>query len=536
MSTLFKVDGRLFKFPAGTIPEGSLLSSFLSTQLPVEKDGDCIVLNEVEPEAMKIVHDYLVHGVLPEPEHLHIMDAFQIESYELASCQEDYMRRHMYDPEFQQHEVNTDPHYGLVEINEALWRRLTVQRPDDPNLLFTQQRLEKRSWDEVQASLKKVARFCRPEILVAGGRVFSALFGTRSGDVDLFFHGVDHQPALQLVTDIFNELGHANVTRTANALTFEQNRKEIQVILRLYQTPSEVLHGFDVDCCSLGFDGKKIWATQRALYALTRGYNTINFGRLSPSYEYRLVKYGTRGMSIRVPNLDRDKIKVAELEARWQQWKEDLKDLTTGEPRYRRIKGKNFKGEERYPKLQGLDILLYLETHCRNYKWNKRTTDAVERLAAESSDYSPLPYTKCQYGVQGSSIHDLIEWVVGTADQYPEKAAVYLPLLERISTYCDEGDSLTQEEEFLMEARTSSLGGHGFAFIHISYLSSEEELQALLTLPDSIYLGLGAVFPWSIPQNITFKTIQPGEQMTGSFHQLVLKDVSIWYQGRYYQQ
>ena len=34
--------------------------------------------------------------------------------------------------------------------------------------------------------------------------------------------------------------------------------RKIQIVLRLYKTLAEVLHGFDVDACSVGFDGHTV--------------------------------------------------------------------------------------------------------------------------------------------------------------------------------------------------------------------------------------------------------------------------------------
>ena len=33
----------------------------------------------------------------------------------------------------------------------------------------------------------------------------------------------------------------------------------------------QVVHGFDVDACSLLYDGQRVWATERALYAWHSG-------------------------------------------------------------------------------------------------------------------------------------------------------------------------------------------------------------------------------------------------------------------------
>lgn len=66
-----------------------------------------------------------------------------------------------------------------------------------------------------------------------------------------------------------------------------------QVVLRLYDSPAEVLLGFDVDCACLGFDGERVWALPRALRALKHNINVLNplhAWPLRASYEYRLCK------------------------------------------------------------------------------------------------------------------------------------------------------------------------------------------------------------------------------------------------------
>ena len=50
----------------------------------------------------------------------------------------------------------------------------------------------------------------------------------------------------------------------------------IQIVLRTYHSPSEVLCGFDIDCCCVGFDGANVWALPRALTALSRSLIVLN--------------------------------------------------------------------------------------------------------------------------------------------------------------------------------------------------------------------------------------------------------------------
>lgn len=84
--------------------------------------------------------------------------------------------------------------------------------------------------------------------------------------------------------------------------------RHVQIILRLYSSPSEILAGFDVDACSVGFNGSHVFATPRAFISLVTQSVTIDMSRRSPSYEIRLAKYANRGFEIFVSDLRRDDI------------------------------------------------------------------------------------------------------------------------------------------------------------------------------------------------------------------------------------
>jgi len=101
----------------------------------------------------------------------------------------------------------------------------------------------------------------------------------------------------------------------------------VQVILRLYESPAEVLLGFDVDCCCVGFDGDRVWALPRALRALRQGVNVLNPLHSWPqraSYEMRLARYAFRGYAVAVPALDDSKVAWRRLQ---QTSAEDFKEL-----------------------------------------------------------------------------------------------------------------------------------------------------------------------------------------------------------------
>lgn len=86
------------------------------------------------------------------------------------------------------------------------------------------------------------------------------------------------------------------------------NCRHIQIILRLYSSPSEILVGFDIDACAVGFNGSDVFACPRAFISLVTQSVTVDMSRRSPSYEMRLAKYATRGFEIFVPDLRREDI------------------------------------------------------------------------------------------------------------------------------------------------------------------------------------------------------------------------------------
>lgn len=73
----------------------------------------------------------------------------------------------------------------------------------------------------------------------------------------------------------------------------------------MYKSPAEVLMGFDIDSCSVGYDGKNVYALERACRAITRGFNLVDMSRRSLTYEQRLFKYSKRGFAVAIPGFKR---------------------------------------------------------------------------------------------------------------------------------------------------------------------------------------------------------------------------------------
>src|SRR5438132_14061578 len=103
------------------------------------------------------------------------MDSSVISSYENAIALENDMRKNMYvtkDPRYYQ------PLYGLVKLTHELWSSLASKQSSNRNLLFNTLKLTKNPLGEAKGILKSVSQKI-PNTLVAGGAVFSSLFGLK---------------------------------------------------------------------------------------------------------------------------------------------------------------------------------------------------------------------------------------------------------------------------------------------------------------------------------------------------------------------
>eukprot|EP01112_Ceratiomyxa_fruticulosa_P018058 TRINITY_DN5726_c0_g1_i2.p1 TRINITY_DN5726_c0_g1~~TRINITY_DN5726_c0_g1_i2.p1 ORF type:complete len:905 (-),score=210.35 TRINITY_DN5726_c0_g1_i2:202-2916(-) len=190
-------------------------------------------------------------------------------------------------------------------------------------------------------------------VFIAGGAVQACLLTRnieeyQSSDIDMFFYGMNSDAEannkLRHIYDVIQNNVQKNakkdvqqvgfsrfkkgsegvvVVRSFRAVTIlgEYPNRHVQIILRHYRSPAEVLLGFDIDSCTVGFDGNRVWAMERFQRAITKGYNLVNETRRSLTYETRLLKYSKRGFAVAVPDLDKARVD-RELFNRW-----DLKNI-----------------------------------------------------------------------------------------------------------------------------------------------------------------------------------------------------------------
>ncbi|GAM21699.1 hypothetical protein SAMD00019534_048740 [Acytostelium subglobosum LB1] len=159
-------------------------------------------------------------------------------------------------------------------------------------------------------------------VFVAGGAVLKCAMDIpqkfesewSKSDIDLFFYGVSEQQASTKLDALYHFFKQKNpkmeVARTRYAVTFinAHPARNIQVVLRIYSSPAEVLMGFDIDSCSIGYDGHQVYALPRARRAIVNGINCVSMTRRSLTYESRLFKYAARGFAIVVPDMRRDQV------------------------------------------------------------------------------------------------------------------------------------------------------------------------------------------------------------------------------------
>ncbi|PPQ75758.1 hypothetical protein CVT26_000698 [Gymnopilus dilepis] len=174
-------------------------------------------------------------------------------------------------------------------------------------------------------------------VIAAGGSVLACLMEPRpaldslsdlseyfqseiyaASDIDLFLWGLSPKQAEKKMIDIYHAVraampSHVTCVRKANTISIhtEWPQRPIQIILRLYQSPAEILVEFDVDAACCAYDGKRVWVNSRSLTALVRQSNIIDVSRRSPSYEARLLKYAKRGFEVYIPSLRRASVKLS---------------------------------------------------------------------------------------------------------------------------------------------------------------------------------------------------------------------------------
>lgn len=150
----------------------------------------------------------------------------------------------------------------------------------------------------------------KKNLVIAGGFVLS-YFGVpiKNNDIDIFIVDTSHPELIltQYMEWLNKETSFVLGRRSPFAVTIfrkDDMKRPISIILRQYKSPSEIMTGFDLDASCFCFYNGSVWTSARGDYALRNRTNTVDVDRLSPSYNYRLLKYGlSKGFRAVVPGL-----------------------------------------------------------------------------------------------------------------------------------------------------------------------------------------------------------------------------------------
>lgn len=233
-------------------------------------------------------------------------------------------------------------------------------------------------------------------VCVAGGAALQILNQScAAGDIDVFIWGLTEEQANAKVRQIVNLLGSKyNCCFTGNAYTFALSRGVIlQVICRLYTSPSEIIHGFDIQACKVlamydDNDGcMKFYGTRTFIESMVHNCVWVDTERQSKTYAVRLIKYFAKGFDVIVPGLVRRQL--------------DCEIMTTG-----------------MKQLKGLAFLMRLEREIRvkidNYWQPVLTRDNVKSAmftVMKSQRLAKSDYSDISLSVFGTTkLHSLIKF------------------------------------------------------------------------------------------------------------------------------
>ncbi|TRM65507.1 hypothetical protein BD626DRAFT_616231 [Schizophyllum amplum] len=138
-----------------------------------------------------------------------------------------------------------------------------------------------------------------------------------TSDIDVYIHGLGPEAANSKIAHIADVV-RGNLPKDAPFLLVRNSQtitlyskfptRRVQIVLKLVESPREVLLNFDLDICAVAFDGSDAWMLPRCARALETG--TVVFtmdlieghflGDRKASRDKRVFKYANKGFGIRI--------------------------------------------------------------------------------------------------------------------------------------------------------------------------------------------------------------------------------------------
>ena len=549
MSQIYFLVGTCTIFPLAPelIKENTYLHNYLNfsgiKKTTPLKDivGTAFVLNE-DPKLFKEFHKFLTGSDFKWNEE--IMEFFgymgypNVMDYPLdfwkIKLRDNWIRNNFYklelwNPQSTKIELGIErgPYVGLVDITPSL---VTSERIDKLLFhIFTATLKDGRKELKVSSIFDRIADFSRGEIVLAGGSLISFLAGDPRlpEDLDFFITTKDEENATAHIDYLMKNYkifrmrdrklnvisgDYQKITRSENAITIGRSKLKLQVILRLYNCPSEVVHGFDLDASGVLYDGKKLWATERAAYALKNKINFFDFDRMSPTYGYRLAKYASRGFEVWLPDLDPELV-------RW----DDLKNIVDGQFNYisEFRTGLFYNIPHDVPRRSELDVLTCKSTVQRIIE-KRNPLDLI--LFASFFRYLPkLPLSDYKAHKKGEKKH---RWIHRSFES-DEKPCPRKP--------CARPESCSRRypcepcsEPHQYPREWWELAGPGYVIFKHDYA-----LKNFITLDHILHLNKDVCDISGLSSTIVWKTQDPMTQLTGTFNPTTMRDIKQWYDDAY---
>ena len=158
----------------------------------------------------------------------------------------------------------------------------------------------------------RIAELNMTNILIAGGSVSSALTCRHINefvqDLDIFIYGIKDLSELnrklkEIVENLIRATTQFCVIRTENTTNVIIGTEKYQIIHRGYSFASEILYGFDLGSCAMGWNGNDFVFSLMGCVAFSNHLNIVDTTRRSKTFEVRLSKYLDRGFEIVLPFL-----------------------------------------------------------------------------------------------------------------------------------------------------------------------------------------------------------------------------------------
>ena len=145
------------------------------------------------------------------------------------------------------------------------------------------------------------------KVIIAGGAIISLMMHQPVDDYDCYFvSDSEYYRYLQWIVDTFTVTKFV-VTDSTVTVTIVHNDQtyKIQLINREYESPANVIVGFDLPASAVMYYDNHIWISDRARMVLEKGYMWVDPTVVSNNYGVRLMKYGMiKGIPTVIPGFN----------------------------------------------------------------------------------------------------------------------------------------------------------------------------------------------------------------------------------------